>query len=196
MRPKRHRNPVGGKGEEHEADGHSSHSRGRQRQGRRLGSRRGANVPQGVWPGHGGADRLRHLAAASARAATSNPGRGAQAGPADRRPSRWRLSSDDASAGAASRPARGLRARSGPARVRARSDSPRSGSRATVGPTYRSGSPATASSSRCRIGRHAPMFCGSSCAQTTSSSAGYEATSLAASLTGNGYSCSRRATAT
>ena len=70
---------------------------------------------------------------------------------------------------------RALRGRSGPARAGAPSGSPRSGSPARGGRRSGAGRPCgRASSRRCRIERHAPMFCGSSCAQTTSWRLGYE----------------------
>ncbi len=58
------------------------------------------------------------------------------------------------------------------------------------------GGPARRSSRRWRIDRHAPMFCGSSCAHTIDSRRGYEAIERPTiSSTGNGYSCSTRTTA-
>ena len=83
--------------------------------------------------------------------------------------------------------ARALRGRSGPARRGAPSGSPRSGSRARGGRrSGRATSSGAAASRRCRIDRQAPMFCGSSCAQTSSRRFGYAAVSAAAGSTGNG----------
>ena len=75
--------------------------------------------------------------------------------------------------------ARAPRGRCGPARAGARSGSPRSGSRARGGRRSAARTPSGSdSSSRCRIERQAPMFCGSSCAQTTSSRCGYDGDEL------------------
>ena len=75
-------------------------------------------------------------------------------------------------AGMSVAPTSAPRARCGPARSGARSDSPRTGSHATDGRRSGAAGRRHASSRRWRIERHGPMFCGSSCAHTTSSSDG------------------------
>ena len=131
------------------------------------------------WSDRPRAHRVRGLAAPAARAAAADHERDAEAGAAAAR-RRTGAAARRAYSAAGLRPRPPLRSasdarfalrRSGPARAGARSGSPRSGSRATGARRSAPGTPATeaASSSRWRIARHAPMFCGSSCAQTISS---------------------------